>query len=162
MSFIRYLILGQNLPNFLNGLKWTMEKPFISRPIKKPSNAFSLLDFFLIITNVYCKTDAFPFHVISLPFLESNLDDKICYKVFYGQVIRYQRLCNFLSGFEERTKYLLDILKERGYDVDRLGREFCKAVECYISEFQKWVIPLDFNKWFIDINQGVFFNVMFI
>ena len=112
-----------------------------------------------IITKVYCKTDAFPFHVISLPFLESNLDDKICYKVFYGQVIRYQRLCNFLSGFEERTKYLLDILKERGYDVNRLGREFCKAVECYISEFQKWVIPLDFKKWFINISQGVYQHV---
>ena len=35
-----------------------------------------------IITKVFCKTDIFPFHVISLPFLESNLNSRICYKVF--------------------------------------------------------------------------------
>ena len=111
-----------------------------------------------IITKVYCKTDAFPFHVISLPFLESNLDNKICYRVFYGQVIRYQRLCSFMSGFEERTKFLLDVLLKRGYDVDRLRCQFCKAVERYILEFQRWVIPLDFNHWFNCIKLSTFSN----
>ena len=60
-----------------------------------------------INTKVFCKTDIFPFHVISLPFLESNLDLRICYKVFYGQVVRFQRLCSLLRDFEERTKLLL-------------------------------------------------------
>ena len=40
----------------------------------------------IICTKVYCKTDAFPFNVISLPFLETNIDRRICYKVFYGQI----------------------------------------------------------------------------
>ena len=35
-----------------------------------------------VITRVYCKTDDFPFDVISLPFLASNLDSKVCYMVF--------------------------------------------------------------------------------
>ena len=45
-----------------------------------------------IITKVYCKTDHFPFEVISFPFLESNIDNGLCYRVFYSQVIRFQRL----------------------------------------------------------------------
>ena len=82
----------------------------------------------------WARTDAFPFHVISLPFLESNLDDKICYKVFYGQVIRYQRLTSFKVDFEARTKFLADILLARGYNKKILCSRFSKAVEKYISE----------------------------
>ena len=108
-----------------------------------------------IITKVFCKTDLFPFHVISLPFLESNLNSRICYKVFYGQVIRFQRLCNYQSDFEERVKFLLDTLLGRGYNFGMLKREFCKSVNKYISEFQRWAIPLDFDKWFINISRNI-------
>ena len=44
------------------------------------------------ITKIYCKTDYFPFNVISLPFLESNIDGDLCHRVFYSQIIRFQRL----------------------------------------------------------------------
>ena len=54
-------------------------------------------------TKVYCKTDHFPFEVNSFPFLESNIDNGLCYRVFYSQVIRFQRLCSNCSGFETRT-----------------------------------------------------------
>ena len=104
-----------------------------------------------ISTRVYCKTDKFPFNVISLPFLESNLDSKICYRVFYGQVIRFQRLSTFREHFEGRTKFLADILIARGYRRDYLQKQFCKAVSKYISEFQKWTLPLDISSWFLQI-----------
>ena len=96
-----------------------------------------------IVTKVYCKTDDFPFGVISLPFLDSNLDSRICYRVFYGQVIRFQRLSTFREDFKNRVKFLADILIRRGYDFKLLQRQFCKAVEKYVLEFQKWTIPLD-------------------
>ena len=101
-----------------------------------------------IITKVFCKTDLFPFDVISLPFLESNLDNKICYKVFYGQIVRFQRLCSFKHHFEERACFLLKILLERHYNLKFLKREFCKAVEKYISEFQRWAIPVSIHELF--------------
>ena len=109
-----------------------------------------------ITTKVFCKTDLFPFHVVSLPFLESNLDNRICYKVFYGQIVRFQRLCSFMSDFEERTKFLLDILVGRGYKMDLLRREFSKAVEKYISEFQRWTIQVNFSSWFDKISLSSF------
>ncbi len=104
-----------------------------------------------INTGVYCKTDAFPFQVISLPFLESNLDGKLCYRVFYGQVIRFQRLCTYKESFEERVCFLANILIQRGYIKNLLKNQFCKAVEKYLVEFQKWAIPSRFDQWFFDI-----------
>ena len=110
----------------------------------------------IICTKVYCKTDAFPFNVISLPFLETNIDKRICYKVFYGQIIRFQRLCSYISGFEERTKHLIDVLISRNYKFNKLQREFCRAIERYITQFQMWPIPLDFKNWFLQISAGNF------
>ena len=107
-----------------------------------------------IITKVFCKHDIFPFHVISLPFLDSNLDTQICYRVFYGQIVRFQRLCSYRQDFEVRAKFLLDILINRGYKLHLLRRQFCRAIEKYISVFQKWDIPLNFKSWFDDISNS--------
>ena len=104
-----------------------------------------------IITRVYCKTDRFPFNVISLPFLESNLDIRICYNVFFGQVVRFQRLSSLREHFEERTGYLTGILIARGYKRGILQKQFCRAINKYISEFQRWVLPTDFSTWFLQI-----------
>jgi hypothetical protein len=104
-----------------------------------------------IVTKVYCKTDYFPFQVISLPYLESNLDNKICYRVFYGQVVRFQRLSSFKLDFEIRVGFLATILTNRGYKSCLLQKQFCKAIDKYLNEFQKWAIPPDLKSWFLDI-----------
>ena len=103
------------------------------------------------VTKVYNKTDSFPFHVVSLPFLASNIDKKICYKVFFSQILRYERLCSFSCDFEQRVKALGDVLISRGYDQAYLGREFEKVVGTYRQEFEKWKIPIDSKVWFTKI-----------
>ena len=90
-----------------------------------------------------------------MPFLETNIDRRICYKVFYGQIIRYQRLCSHITGFEERIKILIDTLINRNYKFNKLQREFCQAIESYIVQFQIWPIPLDFKIWFLNISRGI-------
>ena len=83
-----------------------------------------------------------------MPFLESNLDRGICYRVFYGQVVRFQRLCTKREDFELRTRFLLGMLKDRGYSVSLLGRQFGRAVAKCIADFQKWELPVDIRNWF--------------
>ena len=57
----------------------------------------------------------------------------------------------FREHFEERTKFLADILIARGYKRGFLQKQFCRAVNKYISEFQKWALPLDISAWFLQI-----------
>ena len=104
-----------------------------------------------ILTKVFCKTDHFPFNVISFPFLESNLDTNICYNVFFGQVIRIQRLTSLIEDFETRVKFLADILIKRGYNGYILRKKFCQALDKYGTEFQKWPLPQDLRSWFFQI-----------
>ena len=39
----------------------------------------------------------------------------------------------------------------RGYEMRLLKREFCRVIDKYRTEFQKWDIPLDSKKFFTDI-----------
>ena len=102
-------------------------------------------------TKVYNKTDSFPFEVISLPFLESNISERICYKVFYSQVLRYQRLCSELYDFNSRVRILGEFLIKRGYKRDLLCREFVQVTSNYRGEFERWEIPSDGVAWFNNI-----------
>ena len=55
------------------------------------------------------------------------------------------------EDFECRVKFLADISIKRGYDIKLLQKQFCRAVDKYIIEFQKWAILLDLRAWFFDI-----------
>ena len=102
-------------------------------------------------TKVYNKTDSFPFEVVSLPFLNSNIDRQVCYKVFYSQVLRYERLCSFQCDFESRVRTLGIFLLKRGYRLALLRREFVKVIRSYRTEFERWSVPTDSKMWFSKI-----------
>ena len=102
-------------------------------------------------TKVYNKTDSFPFEVVTMPFLDSNISARICYKVFYSQILRYQRLCTFVNDFTDRTRLLANKLMQRGYERVRLAKEFRQVLGNYRSEFERWSIPTDSQFWFNDI-----------
>ena len=102
-------------------------------------------------TKVYNKTDSFPFSVVTMPFLDSNISTKICYKVFYSQILRYQRLCTFENDFTDRARSLANTLLQRGYVKNKLAKEFRKVIGNYRSEFERWSIPTDSQQWFNNI-----------
>ena len=58
---------------------------------------------------------------------------------------------NLKEDFECRVKFLADILIKRDYDIKLLQKQFCRAVDKYIIEFQKWATLLDLRVWFFDI-----------
>ena len=89
--------------------------------------------------------------LIEAAVLESNTNESLCHRVYYSQIIRFQRLCTERLDFDLRTRHLGLILKDRGYDLKRLEREFCKAINKYAREFQKWAIPDNLNIWFKNI-----------
>ena len=48
----------------------------------------------------FLQFNFFPF------FSDSNLDTRICYNVFYGEIIRIQRSTSSKEDFEVRVKFL--------------------------------------------------------
>ena len=87
---------------------------------------------------VYCKMDDYQFEVITLPFLSSNIAKEMCYYVYFGQVLRFLRICTKLEHFKERCCYLTKLLQDRGYDSARLAAKFNQVLHRHRKDWFKF------------------------
>jgi sulfur relay (sulfurtransferase) DsrC/TusE family protein len=87
---------------------------------------------------VYNKTDDYNFNVIVFPFLESNIVTDICYSVFFGEILRYLRICTKLIDFENRARMLVSMVTQRGYKRSELAKQFVKLFLRYRNEVTKY------------------------
>ena len=71
--------------------------------------------------------------------------------MFFSQIIRFERLSTNREDFECRTRYLGNILRQRGYYINTLEKLFSKCIIKYAVEFQKWSLPANTKTWFYNI-----------
>ena len=90
------------------------------------------------IFKVFHKVDLFKFEVISFPYLESNIPQRICYSTFFSQLIRFMRICSNVFGFAERVQLLWNKLVHRNYETSMLQRYFNKFLCQYSDEVMKY------------------------
>ena len=79
-----------------------------------------------VSTSVYNKTDLFDFPVVSFTYPSGNIPMQLGYNVFYGQVLRYSRICSDKHAFLNKTKYLFNTMRDRGYNINMLYKSFKK------------------------------------
>ena len=72
--------------------------------------------------SVYDKRDNFNFEVVNFPFLDSCVPRKPALGTFYGQLIRYARICSKFQNFCERSKTLSKRLLSQGFKYFELSQ----------------------------------------
>ena len=95
-----------------------------SLPIEKTSDCLkaSFLDSALLVENgkivssVYNKTDAFSFSVIHYSSASSNVHSAIGPRVFYSELIRFARISNNKTMFENKIRHLFQLFIGLGHD----------------------------------------------
>ena len=107
------------------------------------------LDFTFIIesnnrlyTKLYDKCNDFDFHIVSFPFLSSNISSSPSYGVYISQLIRYAKYCSYYDDFECHHKLLVDRLLPQGYEVKCMRNSFKKLYGRYpdlIGKYQRSV-----------------------
>ena len=125
-----FLEMAANIyPSYL-----TLNKANVSSVVNSP-----FLDLSISVQNskfmvkVYNKTDDYSFTVISFPFLDSNLSTNVCYSVYFGEVLRYLRICSCLEDFVIRTRMFSAMLITRGYSKASLSRQLSKVLFRYLD-----------------------------
>jgi hypothetical protein len=101
------------------------------------------------VIKVYCKTDDYDFTVVSLPFLESNVAEEMCYNVFFGQILRFLRICSKLVDFIERSRFLADNLIERNYVKKKLATKLNQVLFRYQKDWNKFstkILPHELTR----------------
>ena len=76
--------------------------------------------FYLFITKLYDKREAFTFDIVSLPDLRGNITEASAYGVIKGQVIRYARNCSLVTDLCSRIFSLSNKVKTKGYEMERI------------------------------------------
>ena len=101
------------------------------------------------IIKVYCKTDDYDFMVVSLPFLESNIAEEMCYNVFFGQILRFLRICSRIEDFIERARFLANNLIERKYVKKKLATKLNQVLFRYRKDWRKFtarILPHELTR----------------
>ena len=91
-----------------------------------------------LYTKLYDKRDDFNFHIVTFPFLSSNIPSGPSYGVHISQLIRYARCCTYYDDFGCRYKLLVDRLLSRGYKVTVLRHSFQNFYGRYPDVVEKY------------------------
>ena len=89
-------------------------------------------------TRLYDKHDDFDLHIVSFPFLASNIPSGLSYGVYISQLIRYTRCCSHYDDFNYHHKCPVDRLLSQGYVALRLEKSFKKFYGRYQNIIEKY------------------------
>ena len=126
----RYIddLFAADFPNFSNHLARIYPQELT---LTKSNNDNSKVDYLdLKITsennrltfNVYDKRDAFNFEVVNFPYLDSCIPRKPALGIYYGQLLRYARICTKYIDFYSRARLLSRRLMRQGYKYEELKK----------------------------------------
>ena len=76
--------------------------------------------------NQYDKRDAFPFCIVRLPFVFSNMPSKIFYSSISAEILRVDKTSSSAADFVFRSKIILDRMSIQGSDKARVVRSLAK------------------------------------
>ena len=135
----RYLddIVTVNFDSFLNISKDIYHNSLVLDSNDHDKSWDTFLDLFIRIIHkhfligIYHKVDDFNFEVVNFPFPESNIHSSVGYKVFYGQLIRFFRICNNQHDFLTRCIFVYNKLLARGFKHEGLYKYFRKFTITY-------------------------------
>ena len=89
-------------------------------------------------TKIYDKRDDFSFHIVNFPFLDGDVPLAPSYGVYISQLVRFARVCNDVSDFNERNLYITEKLLHQGFRYHKLVKTFSKFYHRYQNIITKY------------------------
>lgn len=77
-------------------------------------------------TKIYDKRDDFSFPIVNYPFLDGDVPLAPSYGVYISQLVRFARVCNNVSDFNERNLFISGKLLHQGFRYHKLVKTFTK------------------------------------
>ena len=88
----------------------------------------------VFIFNQYDKRDAFPFSIVRLPFVCSNMPSKIFYSSISAEILRIGRTSSAATDFISRSRLVLDRMAKQGSDITRVRKALVKMFNNHTND----------------------------
>ena len=89
-------------------------------------------------TCLYDKRDAFPFSIVRMPYLSSNMPSKIFYASVGSEILRLARTNTSKTDFIKSVKVLLSRMEKQGCKGNQLKKVLNKMYGRHVNYFQKF------------------------
>ena len=87
---------------------------------------------------LFDKRDAFPFFIVRMPHLDSNIPSKIFYSSIYSEILRISRCTLFLEDMVPRIAELFIRMKNQGAKLSFLKKQMKKCFDKFPETFMKF------------------------
>ena len=85
---------------------------------------------------LYDKRDAFPFNIVRMPYLSSNMPSRIFYASLGGELLRISRCTTNISEFSKSSQCLLNRVNKQGAKISRVKKTIIKIFNNHPSDFE--------------------------
>ena len=92
----------------------------------------------IFVYKLFDKRDAFPFSIVRMPHLSSNIPSNIFYGSVFSEILRIARCTLLFPDFTPRVTELLQRMKNQGGKTVHLIKQIRKAFKRYPDTFQKF------------------------
>ena len=92
-------------------------------------------------TVLFDKRDAFPFSIVRIPHIDSNIPQRIFYSAFVGEFLRIARSTLLLEDFLAKAKHLCQRMHKQGATLDTTRKSLQKIVSRHPEDFHRFQTP---------------------
>ena len=96
----------------------------------------------IVSTKVYDKRNDFQFEIVNFPFLDGDVPRSTSFVVYTSQLIRFARVCSYVTALNTRNKLLTQKLLKQGYRYHKLRKTFSKLYRRYYDLISKFEVGL--------------------
>ena len=98
----------------------------------------------MFVYKLYDKRDSFPFHIVRMPFIDSNIPKSIFYSALKGEFLRIARSTLYLKDFVPKAKELLTRMNRQGATDNITYHSIIKIISNHPQSFQHFsILPND-------------------
>ena len=95
------------------------------------------------VYKLFDKRDAFPFSIVRMPFIDSNIPESIFYSALVGEFLRIARSTLKLKDFLIKAKYLCKRMANQGAKRYLTERNIRKIFSRHQEQFAHFQIPIN-------------------
>ena len=97
----------------------------------------------IFVYKLFDKRDTFPFSIVRMPYMDSNIPESIFYSALVGEFLRIARSTLLLKDFIEKAKELCQRMLSQGGNFDGVKRSLRKIISRHSTEFSRFRISTE-------------------
>ena len=97
----------------------------------------------IFVYKLFDKRDDFPFSIVRMPHIDSNIPEFIFYSALVGELLRIARSTLLLEDFKGKAKELCQRMHKQGANLNITYRHIEKVISRHPEDFSRFQIPTE-------------------